>query len=271
MTTKLTNEQIAEYREKGFVSPIKVMSGATAATHLNALSVHENTRGYRFTREERRKPHLLFSWLDKIAHLPSVLDAVESLIGPDILVVSSSLFIKEPRTTRYIGWHQDATYWTLSPMTVITAWVALSPSHHGNGCVQMAAGTHRGRSLPHVETDDENNDLSRRQNILQGIAEEQVTDIVLAPGEMSLHDFNIAHCSGANPSDVRRVGFAVRYIPPDLRQTAGPAMSACLARGVDRFHHFDPEPRPTRDFDPIAVAYRDALLERHAVTGYATL
>lgn len=247
------------------------MSTRAAGAHLNALAAHENSRGYRFTREERRKPHLMFAWLDQIAHLPTVLDAVEDLIGPNILVVSSSLFIKEPHTKGFIGWHQDATYWTLSPMTVVTAWVALSSSNPGNGCVQMSPGTHRTGELPHVETNDENNDLSRRQNIFQGIDDKQVTDIVLRPGEMSLHDFNIAHCSGPNPSHLRRVGFAIRYIPPDLRQTGGPMMSACLARGEDHHHHFDPEPRPTRDFDPVALAYRDQLLKRHASTGYATL
>jgi len=247
------------------------MSETAAGTSLEALSTLERERGYRFTREERRKPHLLFSWLDRIAHLPAVLDAVETLIGPDILVVSSSLFIKEPCTDGFIGWHQDATYWYLSPMTVITAWVALTPSHCGNGCMRMATGTHRLGELPHVETDDENNVLSRRQNIIDGIEENQVRDVVLRPGEMSLHDFNIAHCSGPNSSNVRRIGFAIRYIPPHLDQTGGPLMSACLARGEDRHHHFDAEPRPSRDFDPITVAYRDELLQRHASTEYATL
>ena len=271
MPNTLTDEQIAGYREDGFVSPIRVMPAVSADLHLKALASHEKARGYRITREERRKPHLLYTSLDEIAHLPAVLDAVEDVIGPDILMVSSSLFIKEPRTKGYVGWHQDGTYWTLSPMTVATAWVALSPSHRGNGCVRMAAGTHRGDSLAHVETGDENNVLSKRQNIFEGINDEQVADIVLEPGEMSLHDFKLAHCSAPNPSDQRRVGFAIRYIPPHLCQTGGPAMSACLARGVDRFGHFETEPRPKRDFDPAAVAYRDALLERHASTDYATL
>lgn len=271
MSNTLSSEQIAKFYDEGFVFPINVMSETAAEVTLNALSTHEIERGYRFTREERRKPHLLFSWLDQIAHLPAVLDAVEDLIGPDILVVSSSLFTKEPCTPEFIGWHQDATYWHLSPMTVITAWVALSPSHCGNGCMRMAIGTHRAGELPHVETEDEHNVLSRRQNIIQGIEDTQVRDVVLRPGQMSLHDFNIAHCSGPNPSNVRRIGFAIRYIPPHLHQTGGPMMSACLARGVDRHHHFDPEPRPSRDFDPIAVAYRDELLQRHASSGYATL
>lgn len=271
MAATLTDEQVACYREAGFVGPVPVMTNDRAATYLATLSAHENDRGYGFTREERRKPHLLFSWLDEIAHHPPVLDAVQDLIGPNILLVSSSLFIKEPHTTSYIGWHQDATYWTLSPMTVVTAWVALSASHCGNGCMQMASGTHRAGSLPHVETDDENNVLSKRQNIREGIDPSQVADVVLEPGEMSLHDFNIAHCSGANPSNERRVGFAMRYIPPDLQQTGGPQMSACLARGVDRYGHFDPEPRPSHDLDPLTVTYRRALLARHASTGYATL
>lgn len=271
MTATLSNDQIARYHDNGYVSPITVMP-ATAAEHCaRTLASYEHTRGFQFTREERRKPHLLFTWLDNIAHHPAVLDAVESLIGPDILIVSSSLFIKEAHTPDYIGWHQDATYWTLSPMTVVTAWVALTHSHVGNGCVRVAVGTHRGDSLATVETDDDNNVLSRRQNILVGIEESAVADVVLTPGQMSLHDFNLAHCSGANPGDERRIGFAIRYIPPDLRQTGGPGMSACLARGVDRYRHFELEPRPRHDLDPVTVAYRKALLERHAITEYATL
>ena len=271
MATTLSADQIASYRDDGYVAPITVMPSSSAEDCARALADYEQGRGYKFTREERRKPHLLFSWLDKIAHHPRVLDAVESLIGPDILVVSSSLFIKEPYTPDYIGWHQDATYWTLSPMTVVTAWVALTHSHSGNGCVRVATGTHKGDSLASVETDDEDNMLSRRQNILEGIEESAVADVVLAPGQMSLHDFNLAHCSGANPGSERRIGFAVRYIPPDLRQTSGPRMTACLARGVDRYQHFEPEPRPRHDLDPVTVAYRETLLERHAVTGYSTL
>ena len=267
----LSNQQLEDYYKFGFVTPIKVLSASRAAQCLRSLEKHEIDRGFTFTREERRKPHLLYKELDALAHHTAVLDVIQDLIGPDILVVSSTLFIKEPHTTGYIGWHQDATYWSLCPMKVVTAWIALSASHRDNGCVQMARGSHLGGSLPHVETDDEDNVLSRRQNILEGIDKSQIADIVLAPGEMSVHDFNIAHGSGPNPGDKRRVGFAIRYISPALRQTAGPAMSACVARGVDDYHHFDPEPRPTRDFDPITLAFRDELLERHSSTGYATL
>src|SRR5215468_11246101 len=194
---------------------------------------------------------------------PRILDAIEDILGPDILCWSTSFFIKEPRDPGFVSWHQDATYWGLSEPEVITAWVAFTPSNRANGCMRVIPGSHRAQ-LKHVDTFAKDNLLTRGQEIAAEVDESQAVDIVLSPGQFSLHHVLLIHGSDPNPSDDRRIGFAIRYIPTYVRQVAGSHDSAALVRGEDRYHHFEPEPRPDTDMSPTAVAYHAAVTRAQA-------
>ncbi len=254
-TKVLTKAQVETYARNGYHFPVRAMSAEEAGRYRGKLEDLERKLGTSVMKTGlRNKPHLALAWADELIRHPVILDAVEDVLGPNLLCWSSSLFVKDARDSGYISWHQDSTYWGLSHPDVITAWVALSPSTRENGCMRVDPGTHLLEQLPHKDTFAANNLLTRGQEVQVEVDESRVVDIVLQPGEFSLHHVRIVHGSEPNSSDVRRIGFAVRYIPTYLKQLAGPRDSAMLVRGVDDYHHFDMEPRPKADMDPEAMA-----------------
>ncbi len=255
----LSDAQIARYRAEGYLFPIDVLSAEEAARARAALERHEARFGGELPKALRHKPHLTMRWADELIHHPRILDAVEDVIGPDILCWESVIFAKGPKTPDYIAWHQDITYWGLGSDDVVTAWVALSPSTVESGCMRVVPGTHTREVVPHRDTYAEENLLSRGQEIAVEVGEEQAVDIVLRPGQMSLHHVKIFHGSFQNRSDDRRIGFAIRYIPPHVRQVVGAADSAMLVRGRDTAGHFELERRPVADLDPDQLAYHERL------------
>jgi ectoine hydroxylase-related dioxygenase (phytanoyl-CoA dioxygenase family) len=179
-----------------------------------------------------------FRWAYDLATHPAILDAVEDVLGPDILVWTVSIFPKYPRDPGYISWHQDGTYWGLDSTEVVTAWLALTDSTVENGCMRVVPGSHRRPILPHRDTYAPDNRLSRGQEIEVAVDEVDAVDVVLRAGEMSLHHVNIIHGSNANPSDRSRIGFAPRFTTPQTRQIDGEPPTAVLARGRDGYGHF---------------------------------
>jgi len=242
---------IAEaYARDGYWCPVDVLTKDEAATYRSALERDEAQLGGRFLAEFRHKPHLVTNWAWDLVHHPKILDAVEAVIGPDILCWESALFIKAPRSTSYISWHQDLTYWGLDADRVVTAWLALSPSTRESGCMRVVPKSHMTDVVPHVDTFDADNLLSRGQEIAVDVDENDAVDLSLQPGQASLHHVKIFHGSAPNRSDDRRIGFAMRFLPPDMRQVKGGQDSATLVRGQDRFDHFEHERRPTEDYAP---------------------
>ena len=249
MGKRLSASHLERYERDGYYFPIRVLPVEEAASYRARLERVERDLGGPLRGVYRVKPHLLFTWLADLVRHPSILDAVEDVLGPDLLCWNSSFFTKEARSPGFVSWHQDATYWGLSEPDVVTAWVAFTESSPRNGNMRVVPGSHRA-PVPHVDTFHPDNLLSRGQEIAVEVDESRAADIVLAPGEMSLHHVLMVHGSGADPSPARRIGFAIRYVPTRVRQTAGPRDSATLVRGVDAFGHFDAEPRPERDLDP---------------------
>ena len=260
----LSDAQIRQYHEQGYLSPIRVLTPERAAAYRGQLEAAEAANGGPFQGAMKQKPHLLFTWLDELAREDAVLDAVEGVIGPDILCWASGFFTKEAHDPSYVSWHQDLTYWGLEPADIVTAWVALSPSTPESGCMRVVPGSHKQDVIPHTETFAEHNLLSRGQEIQVEVDERQAADVILQPGEMSLHHVKLIHGSGANRADHRRIGFAIRYVPTNVRQTAGAEDSAMLVRGVDRYHHFLPETPPAADLDEAALAQHAAVTARAA-------
>ena len=261
----LTRSQVEAFARDGYHFPVRALSAEQAADYRGRLEALETQLGKPVMQTNfRNKPHLALAWADQLIRHPKILDAVEDILGPNLLVWSSSFFIKDAHDPHYISWHQDSTYWGLSHPDVVTAWLALSPSTRANGCMRVDPGTHLLDQLPHKDTFAENNLLTRGQEVQAEVDEKRVVDIVLEPGELSLHHVRIVHGSDANGSDLRRIGFAIRYVPTYLKQTAGPRDSAMLVRGVDNHHHFDMEARPQSDMHPHAVALHKHVTEEAA-------
>ncbi|MEI7445105.1 MAG: phytanoyl-CoA dioxygenase family protein [Burkholderiales bacterium] len=264
----LTDAQVAAYTRDGIQFPIDVMSPAEAAALRTRYEAAERAHGGRMPPRINQKPHLLYPWLAELVRHPRILDAVEDVIGPDILCWSAGFFAKNAHDPSYVSWHQDGTYWGLSTPDVITAWFALTPSTLANGCMQVVPGTQRAQ-VEHVDTFAESNLLSRGQEIQVEVRPEEKVAVELRAGQMSLHHVLIFHGSDANESDDRRIGFAIRYIPTHVRQINGPRESATLVRGEDRYGHFDLEPAPEAEMHPDAVARHAAIVDRQLAILYA--
>jgi non-heme Fe2+,alpha-ketoglutarate-dependent halogenase len=264
----LSNPEIAAYRERGYHFPVPVFSAAEMAGIYDRFRQTEAKVGGRLEGRMNQKPHLLFPWLNELVRHPKILDAVESVLGPNILCWSAQFFMKQPGDRTFVSWHQDATYWGLSRPDVVTAWVALTPSVPLSGCMRVIPGTHR-TQLQHTDTFKDNNLLSRGQEIAVDVDEKEAVDVVLQPGEMSLHHVLIAHGSEPNNAPHPRIGFAIRYLPTDVRQIAGEADSATLVRGVDTHHYFEPELPPEDDLHPAAQERHKFIMDRQLRILYA--
>lgn len=259
----LTETQIERFRRDGCVFPVRVMSEAEALAIRSKLEDYERRSGGPLAGDLRHKTHLLFPWLADLVRNSRIVDAIEDLYGPNLLCWTTNFFIKEANNPAFVSWHQDSTYWGLSTPDVVTAWVALTPSNHANGAMTFIPGTHKSDQLEHRDTFAKNNLLTRGQEVAVDVDESKAVTIELRPGEISLHHVRLVHGSPANPSNDRRIGFAIRYIPTSVSQIAGED-SATLVRGVDTFHHFDPEPRPSSDMQPDFVALHRRITERNA-------
>ena len=258
----LSESQVSGYRQGGYVCPVDVLAADEAAHYRAKLQAAEAAGGGALPGPHRHKPHLLYTWAQELVRHERILDAVEDVIGPDILAWESVFFTKEPKTPDYISWHQDITYWGLDPEgDVVTAWVALSPSNPLSGCMRVVPGTHLREVVDHRDTFGEQNMLSRGQEIAVDVDESEAVDLVLRPGQMSLHHVKIFHGSHPNRADDRRIGFAIRYLPPSVALRAG-ADSATLVRGHDRAGAFEHEPAPAADLDPAAIEYHARVRER---------
>jgi len=263
----LSPAAVEAYHRDGYCFPLRAMPAADAARYRQRLEAHEARTGGPLQGNWRHKTHLLFTWADALVHHPTILDAVEDVIGPNILCWTTNFFIKEPGSPGFVSWHQDATYWGLEPDDVVTAWVAFTKSDLESGCMRVMPGTHTKEQIPHVDTFHRDNLLSRGQEIAVDVDEMQAVDVLLAPGEFSLHHIKLVHGSAPNRSADRRIGYALRYIPTHVRQTKV-RDSAMLVRGVDTYRHFDPEPRPRQDLDEAALTAHTEAVNRQVAALY---
>jgi phytanoyl-CoA dioxygenase PhyH len=259
----LSEAAVRRYRDLGYHAPVPVLTAREAHELRRRLETYEAGAGV-LSGRLRHKPHLLFTWLNDLIRHPRILDAVEDIVGPDILCWGTSFFIKERRNPGYVSWHQDSTYWGLEPTDIITAWVAFTDSTAANGAMRVIPASHKLDQVPHRDTFAAANLLSRGQEIMVDVDERQAAMLELAAGEMSLHHVRLIHGSDPNPSDDRRIGFAIRYIPTYVRQVAGGHDSATLVRGVDKYRHFEDEQRPLADMSAEAQAYHAAITGAHA-------
>jgi len=253
-TMALTSGELHRYEYEGFVPAVDVMSAEEAFQLRQALEKFEAQQGGKLEASQRSRAFLLFPWLDNLIRDPRVLDPIEQLIGPNILCWSTIFWIKEAGSKSFVDWHQDNTYWGLSSRRVVTAWLAISDASEKAGCMSVIPGTHLGNTLEHEDTFDPDNMLTRGQRIRQLDCERAVS-MPLRAGQMSMHNYCLAHGSGPNLSNDRRIGVSMHFLPPDARQTVANWDCAALVRGVDESGHFDHTPRPRFEMDPLTVAF----------------
>ncbi len=263
----LSADNAAEtFARNGFVFPVDVMDDAEAGAVRADLERAETELA-----DDPEKLMLARSYADRLLpsfdrmiRNPNLLDAVRPILGPDLLVWSCGLFIKEPLSTQIVTWHQDLTYWGLDDVDEVTAWVALSPSTVASGCMRFVPGSHRRGMVPHVDTFNDNNLLTRGQKIAFEFDDSESVDVILRAGQASLHHGHLFHSSGANTTADRRLGAAIRYIKPSMRQRTGDRSLVAHVSGFDDYGHFRiaGPPRGRLADEDIALCREDSALKR---------
>lgn len=263
MKRSLSHDQVGRYEREGILFPIPVLETGEVARFRAALDALRVRLGGNPKPIRTRQPQMHFRWAWDLATHPAVLDAVEDVLGPDILVHSATIFQKPPHDSGFVSWHQDGYYTNLSEPRLASAWIALSPSIPENGCMRVLPSSQRERLAHTDRPGEEDNLLGSGLRLAAEVDEGRAVDVVLAPGEMSLHHYYLVHGSRPNRSDIDRVGFAVRYMAPAVRQPGG-HHAVILARGRDDHGHFELLTQPPSDDLEAGVAALDLFLSQNA-------
>ena len=259
MTISLTTKEVQAYRKDGLLFPKTAITPRQAGEYLKALEDYEKESGGPVRDEYRYKCHLVFPWINELMRNETILDMVEDLIGPNIMVWTSHLYPKEPGDQKFISWHQDSSHWGLETDNILTVWIALTPATRQNGCMQMLPGSQTTGTVEHHDTWGEKNMLTRGQTISKKIDEEKAVWVEIQPGEASIHHLFMWHASPANNTNERRVAVALRYITPKARQTRTDRDFATLVRGKDEYGHFETEMIPKATMDPEAITHHQEI------------
>jgi len=241
--SSLNSEQIKDYKDNGFVSPINVLTLEEAKKIKEEIEYIEKKWPEELVGLGRNNIHYISPVFDQVCHNSKILDAVESIIGKDILVGGTTLFIKDPDKKGFVSWHQDAKYIGFEPYNWVTAWLAITDANEENGCMRMWAGSHKEKIKDHKDTYNENNLLTRGQTV-QDVPIKKTTLNILKAGQLSLHHPMIVHGSGPNKSNQRRIGFVIQsYIGTNVNQVLGKVFVQ-QARGKDIFKYHEHAKRP---------------------------
>ncbi len=241
--TYLTSNQLKQYADEGFVSPINIFSKEKAKEIRSEIELIEKDMPEELEKSGRYNAHLISPLLDSVTHNSEILNAVESLIGKNILVCGTTLFIKNPHEKGFVSYHQDAKYIGLEPHNWVTAWVAITDSNEENGCMRMWSGSHKDGLKDHDQMFNNGNLLTRGQTI-NNVPNEKVKPLILKAGQMSLHHPKVVHGSELNKSNDRRIGFVIQsYIGTNVKQVLG-KNGVQLARGIDEFNYHKKLSRP---------------------------
>ena len=254
----LTKEQLDHYKNKGYVSPVSVLTSIEAKEIREEIEKIEKDWPGALDGINRNYIHLISPIFNKVCLNKNILDAVESIIGKNILICGTTLFIKNPNERGFVSFHQDAKYIGLEPHNWVTVWVAVTDVNEENGCMRMLPGSHKEDLKTHEQKFDENNLLTRGQTITN-VQLDRTDPIILKAGQISLHHPKIVHGSGLNQSNDRRIGFVIQsYIGTNVNQVLG-KMYVQLARGKDSFNYHENAKR-TVEF----MNEKDILLRKKA-------
>jgi non-haem Fe2+, alpha-ketoglutarate-dependent halogenase len=253
--TLLTSKQLKDYEDHGFVSPIDVLTSDEVNEIKTEIEKIEKKWPAELDGLGRNYAHMISPVFDKVCHNSKILDAVESIIGKDILVGGTTLFIKDPDNKGFVSWHQDAKYIGFEPHNWVTAWLAVTDANEENGCMRMWSGTHKEKIREHKDTFNESNLLTRGQTV-QNVPLEKTVSNELKAGQLSLHHPMIVHGSTPNRSNSRRIGFVIQsYIGANVDQVIG-KVYVQQARGTDTFKYHEHTKRPVELMSKKDVALR---------------
>ena len=262
---------VADYRKNGFVAGVSALSSDQVSNMRASIEQLETDHaegagGHSLDQFFRVNGHVVIPQLAEAARNPRILDVVESLLGPDLLAWSVELFIKEPGSTKTVSWHQDITYWGMGETDdEVTAWIALSDVSIEAGCMRFLPGSHKGGLVAHNDTFADDNLLSRGQEIAD-VEEDRAVFGPLRPGEMSLHHGRCFHASGQNRSTDRRIGLAIRYVTPAVRDHAPGRDWAMPVRGETPRGGWDCIAGPRGLFHPTDLALYERILDGQSQT-----
>ena len=239
----LSANQLKQYNNEGFVSPIDIFSKDRANKIRKEIELIEEKMPEELNKSGRYNAHLISPLLDEVTHDSKILDSVQSIIGKNILVCGTTLFIKNPKEKGFVSYHQDAKYIGLKPYNWVTAWVAVTDSNEYNGCMRMWPSSHKNNLKNHDQMFNEGNLLTRGQTV-NNVPINETKPLILKAGQMSLHHPTVVHGSDLNKSNNRRIGFVIQsYIGTDVKQVLG-ENSVQLARGIDEFNFHKTINRP---------------------------
>jgi non-haem Fe2+, alpha-ketoglutarate-dependent halogenase len=217
----LSEDEADRYERDGILFPIRVLAPGDVSKFRSGFEEMESYFGGKL--EYAALTHLYFPWAYDLATRRAVVDAVEDILGEDLLVQSTLILCKYPHDPAFISWHQDVKYTNQSEHSTTSAWIALSDSTPDSGCMRVIAGSHRQGVLPHM---DEAAPHSILTYSVVTADETRAEDVVLSAGEMSLHHSDIVHGSAPNRSDQKRIGFIVRFVTSAYRRTENPVVRA---------------------------------------------
>lgn len=258
-----TSELRDRYNQQGFLSALPILSETELREARHAFSLLEEEFGEAYTQYSLHNVHLQYQWVSDLTKHPRVLQVVQAVLGPDVILLDSRFICKYPAVKStpenekeenekkleedalpYVAWHQDMRYWGISGGPVLSVWLALDDSLEENGALRVIPGSHCSGMFPHRQAVRRGNLLSVNQEIPEELVEADKSLLCpLLAGQMSIHDGLLVHASDANMSQRRRCGFVIRYVPTCAFPTEDPDRprkfhATMLVSGTDQFNHF---------------------------------
>ena len=252
MSRILTRQQIDFWHENGYLKPVRFASEDEMAGYIARLEDFERNYPEHVPKLDV-KAHLLCGWANEMVQNPVLLDVMEDLLGPNLLLTGAAFRIKPPDGRTFAEWHQDSYVAAIKPF-FCTATLALSEYSAENGCLRVIPGSHRWGTLPMSDTGDEDSILSRPYRVTSAIDEAQAVDVLMRPGELTLQHDHTIHGSRPNRSKARRIGLLADFTTPDARKASGERESAILVRGVDDYGYWRTDETPDGELDEAALA-----------------
>ncbi len=262
----LTAEQLASYRHNGFVSPFPGLTPAEVEACLAGVNRLEAEIGGPIAEGDpkwRSHGHAHSPWFADLIRHPRILDAVEDVIGPNILVWTSTFFIKEPDSKTFAAWHQDGTYFGLTPNEQVCAWVAITDASREAGCMEHVSFNGVPRQLSHAALGLKHSINRAGQTITEDFDKSKPVAMALRAGEFSLHHEFAIHRSARNHAAHRRIGIGLNYIPTHVRVDGPVRCKAMLVRGEDTYGHFDLIEPPKAERDAAALAVHQSVSDQY--------
>ena len=216
MSKILTRQQIDFWHENGYLEPVRFAPEDEMTGYVARLEDFERDYPEHVPKLDV-KAHLLCGWANELVQNPVLLDVMEDLLGPNLLLTGAAFRIKPPDGRTFAEWHQDSYVAAIKPF-FCTATLALSEYSAENGCLRVIPGSHRWGALPMSDTGDEDSILSRPYRVTSEFDEAQAVDVVMRPGELTLQHDHTIHGSRPNRSMARRIGLLADFTTPDARK-----------------------------------------------------